>query len=167
MRVTARLTYEGGPGEVFAMLVDEDFQDRKLRATGALRWDVDISGPTTGGGAVVRSTRELPTDRVPDPFRSAVGQTLTLVQTETWDPPAADGSRSGRLELEVRGAPIRLTGTLRLTPTGTGTEETVDGDLKARVPLVGGRIEKAAEPAVRAAIDAEQQIGRDWLAGSR
>lgn len=164
MRVSAELRYDAGPQEVFAMLVDRDFQDRKLRGTGALRWDVDVAAGGPGEGARVRSTRDLPTDAVPEAFRGFVGSTLTMVQVEAWDPPAADGSRSGRLEVEVGGTPIRLTGTLRLEPVPGGTRETVTGDLKAGVPLIGGRIERAAEPAVRAAIDTEGRVGREWLA---
>lgn len=149
------------------MLVDKDFQDRKLRETGARSWDVDISAGGPGEGARVRSSRDLPTDAIPEAFRSFVGSSLTMIQVEVWDPPAADGSRSGRLDVEVRGTPIRLTGTLRLEPAEGCCREAVEGDLKAKVPLIGGRIEQAAEPAVRAAIDVEGRVGRAWLAGER
>jgi hypothetical protein len=32
------------------------------------------------------------------------------------------------------------------------------------VPLLGGKIERSVEPAVRAAITAEERIGQAWLA---
>ena len=66
--------------------------------------------------------------------------------------------------VEIQSAPVRLTGSLSLGPDGAGTAEQVDGDQKASLPLVGGKIEKAAEPAIRAAIGKEQEIGRGWLA---
>ena len=37
-------------------------------------------------------------------------------------------------------------------------------NLKASVPLIGGKIEKAVEPALLAAIKVEQREGRAWLA---
>jgi Protein of unknown function (DUF2505) len=57
-----------------------------------------------------------------------------------------------------------MRGTLSLAPAGAGTAETVDGELTASVPLIGGRIAKAAEPALRAAIEVEQRVGTTWLA---
>jgi hypothetical protein len=162
VRVTAEIHYAATPGDVFAMLTDQAFQDRKLGQTGALSWTVEVR--TEAGGAVLTSTRALPTDQVPDAFRSLIGSQITLSQTETWGPADADGARTGTLVVEVAGAPVRLNATLSLSASGSGTVELVDGELKARVPLVGGRIERAAEPAVRSAIDAEERIGQAWLA---
>jgi hypothetical protein len=162
VRVTAEMHYAAAPGDVFTMLTDQAFQDRKLGQTGALSWDVEIRAD--GGGAVVTSRRALPTDQVPDAFRALVGSEIKISQTETWGPAGPDGARTGTLVVEVAGAPVRLNATLTLSPSGGGTVERVEGDLKARVPLIGGKIERSAEPAVRAAIDAEQRIGQAWLA---
>jgi hypothetical protein len=161
--VTADLRYDADPRAVFEMLTDRAFQDRKLGQTGALSWEVQVR-PEDGGATIV-SRRALPTDQVPDAFRSLVGSKIEIAQTETWGPAGPDGSRAGTLDIEVAGAPIRLHATLSLSAIdGGGSAELVEGELKARVPLIGGRIERAAEPAVRAAIDAEQRIGRAWLA---
>ena len=40
---------------------------------------------------------------------------------------------------------------------------TIDGDLKASIPLFGGKVEKAAAPAVVDAIRSEQRTGNAWL----
>ena len=162
MRVTTEINYPAEPAAVFAMLTDKTFQDRKLGRTGALSWDVQIR--EEAGGAVVTSRRALPTDQIPDAFRSLVGAQITITQTETWGPAGPDGARTGTLVVEVAGAPIRMNATLSLSPSGVGTVERVDGELKARIPLLGGKIERSAEPAVRAAIDAEERIGQAWLA---
>jgi hypothetical protein len=162
VRVTAEIHYAAAPGDVFAMLTDKAFQDRKLSRTGALSWEVVIRAD--GSNAVVTSSRALPTDQIPDAFRKLVGSQLTITQTETWGPAGPDGARTGTLVVEVAGAPIRMNSTLSLSASGAGTVEVVDGELKARVPLIGGRIERSAEPAVRAAIDAEERIGQAWLA---
>ena len=163
MRLKAELRYDSGPAEVFAMLTDPAFQERKLAATGALEQHVEVE-TRDDGGAVVTTRRTMPTDQVPDLVRNLVGRTLTIVQVEDWEPAAGDG-RSGTVTAEVSGAPVRLTGTLRLAATGAGTVETLEGELKAKVPIVGGRIERAAEPAITAAIEVEEREGRAWLAG--
>ena len=164
MRVTADIQYPASPDDVYAMLTDKAFQDRKLERTGALSWTVEIR--PEGAGTVVTSTRALPTDQVPDAFRAFVGSQITLTQTETWGAPAADGSRDGTLVVQIGGAPVRFDARLHLAPSATGTLESIEGDLKASVPFLGGKIEKGAEPAVRAAIEAEERIGLEWLASS-
>jgi len=162
VRLTAEIHYDAEPGDIFAMLTDKAFQDRKLGQTGALSWEVEISA--AGGGAVITSRRALPTDQVPDAFRALVGAQINITQTETWGPAQPDGARTGTLVVELSGAPIRMNATLSLSASGAGTVELVDGELKARVPLIGGKIERSAEPAVRAAINAEERIGKAWLA---
>jgi len=163
VRLTAELRYAADPATVFAMLCDQAFQERKLGATGALEHEVTVEA-RGGDGAEIRSRRTMPTDQVPDLVRNLVGSTLTVVQVESWGPAGADGGRDGTVTVEVSGAPVRLTGSLRIRPDGAGTLETVDGDLKARVPIIGGRIERAAEPAIMAAIEVEEREGRGWLA---
>lgn len=162
MRVTAEIHYAAEPGDVFAMLTDETFQNRKLGQTGALSWEVEIRAE--GDSSIVSSRRVLPTDQIPDAFRALVGSQINISQTETWGPAGSDGARTGTLVVELGGAPIRMNATLSLSASGAGTVELVDGELKARVPLIGGKIERSAEPAVRAAIDAEERIGQAWLA---
>jgi len=168
VRVTAEIQYPASVEAVYAMLTDKAFQDRKLERTGALSWTVDIR--PEGAGSVVTSTRALPTDQIPDAFRAFVGSQITLTQTETWGAPEADGSRTGTLVVQIGGAPVRFDARLRLAPSGAaaaaGTLESIEGDLKASVPFLGGKIEKGAEPAVRAAIEAEERIGQEWLASS-
>jgi len=162
VRLSAEIRYDADPATVFAMLVDPDFQERKCAATGALDHDVEIE-EYDDGGAAIRTRRTMPTDQVPDFVRTFVGQTLTVVQVDDWQGPAADGSRDGTVVVEIKGAPVRLAGSMTLRADGTGTRQTIDGDLKASVPLVGGRIEKAIEPALQAAIRVEQREGRAWL----
>jgi uncharacterized protein YndB with AHSA1/START domain len=163
VRFSAEIRYDADPATVFAMLTDPDFQERKCAATGALDHDVEIE-EYDDGGAAIRTSRTMPTDQVPDFVRTFVGQTLTVVQVDDWQPPAADGSRDGTLVVEIKGSPVSLTGALTLRADGAGTVEVIDGDVKAKVPLVGGRIEKAIEPALKAAIKVEQREGRTWLA---
>ena len=163
MRLSAEIHYDADPATVFAMLTDGDFQERKCAATGALDHEVEIE-EYDDGSAAIRTSRTMPTDQVPDFVRTFVGQTLTVVQVDDWQPAAADGSRDGTVVVEIKGAPVRLAAAMTLRPDGAGSRETIDGDLKASVPLLGGRIEKAVEPALKAAIRVEQREGTAWLA---
>ncbi len=54
--------------------------------------------------------------------------------------PRPDGSWSGTFDVEVKGAPIHLSGTMRLTPDGSGARHDVMIDFRVKVPIVGGKI---------------------------
>lgn len=162
MRITETITYPATPAVVFAMLTDERFQERKCIEAGALHHDVAVTG--SGSGARVVTNRDLPTDRLPDFVKSFVGASLSIAETYEWAPASADGSRNGILLVEVKGAPVSMRATVVLAPSGPGTQLRVDGVLKASIPLLGGRIEKAAAPAVVGAMRSEQDTARAWLA---
>jgi hypothetical protein len=164
VHITAELAYDADPGTVFAMICDVGFQERKCRANGALEHEVEIK-EYEDGGALVTTHRTLPADGIPDFISSFVGGALRVSQTDDWAGPGSDGSRRGTAVVEIAGAPIRFTAALQLAANGSGSRQSVAGDLKASIPLVGGRIEKAAEPAIRAAIRAEQRTSTAWLAG--
>jgi hypothetical protein len=162
VRLTAEIRYDAPPADVFAMVSDQRFQDEVCAATGAVSHSVTVER-SADGGATVTTSRDLPTDGFPDYVKGFVGATLTVRRVDVWGPAGADGSRTGTMFVEIPGAPVRLDGTVRMAPQGGGTLEEVDGDLKASIPLLGGKVERAAEPAVRAAISKEQEVGRAWL----
>ena len=162
MQLSAQIRYEAEPGRVFRMIVDPAFQEAKCAATGSLEHEIDVT-EHDDGGATVFSRRTMPTDQVPDFVRSFIGSRVLLVETQKWQPEAADGSRAGSIVVEIEGLPVRFTAVTALLAEGAGTHQPIEGDLKASVPLFAGRIESAAEPAVRAAIRVEQRTGTAWL----
>ncbi|MGG5260807.1 DUF2505 domain-containing protein [Phycicoccus avicenniae] len=164
MRLTRREQLPATPEEVYAVLTDPAFQEAKCAATtegGAYTAEV-----TPGAvGDRVHTSRELPADGLPDVARSFVGATLTVVEDYVWGAPAADGSREASVDLHVKGAPLTLKGTLRIVPDGAGSAEVLDAELKANVPFVGGKIEKAAAEPINAAIGVEVELLRGRLGG--
>jgi hypothetical protein len=163
VHVSAELRYDADPDAVITMLADPDFQARKCQGTGAVEWDVDVV-EHGHGGVTVTTVRVLPTDSVSDVVRAFVGPRLTVRQVDDWEAALADGSRTGRISVTIEGAPVKLTGSQEMAVDGGGTVQYIEGDLRASVPLLGGRIEKAAEPAIQAAIRVEQREGLAWLA---
>ena len=164
MRVEDTIHYPATPHEVAAMLADPAFVERKMVATHAISHEIEVTGDAEGPFTVT-TRRTMSTSELPDIAQKFVGETLDVRQVESWDAAGPDGSRAGTVVVEIIGAPMRLTGTLRLAPDTGGTTETLAGDLKASVPLVGGKLEKAAEPAFMAGIRKEHEVGKEWLGG--
>lgn len=158
MKFTHRAEYPASPDVVFAALCDQEFQDAKGEATTTGTWSSDVS--TSGDRTTIRSERVLPTTDLPDIAKSFVGEQLTIIEVQTWGPAGPDGSRTGDVNLHVKGAPLTLKGALRLSPKGSGTVHEVDGELKAGVPLIGGKIEQAAHAPISQAAKAETDLLR-------
>jgi len=161
MKISAIIDYAATPDEVFAMLADEDFQNHKCAATGSRRHTVSIRAH--GDRTLIVSTRDMPSDGFPPFVRGMVGETLAVTETQDWGQPGADGVRHGRLTVAIAGAPVALSAALSLTLGGEGCVETIEGDLKASIPLIGPKIEQAAAPAIQGAIRVESKTGKAWL----
>jgi Protein of unknown function (DUF2505) len=168
VRIQDEIHYAASPSDVAAMLADPDFSEQVSSRMGASSARVEVDGQYQDAFTVT-TVRTLPTDGFPDIARKLVGETVDVRQIDAWKAPDRDGARTGTITVEIVGAPLRLNGTLRLAAGaqgtgGTSTVETIDGELRASVPLIGGKLEKAAEPAIRGAIRQQTKVGKAWFA---
>ena len=69
------------------------------------------------------------------------------------------------MTIEAPGKPTSIAGTIRLEPDGAGTKEVVELEIKVKVPLIGGKLEKLMAEKVQAGMDVEQGVGTSYLAG--
>lgn len=155
--IQTTLHWPVGPDEVVAARCDPAYLEVLCRRTGAVEHAVEVDGLTT----VVR--RVMPTQQFPDFARKLTGEQITLVETTSWHADAdADGSRRADVRMHVDGAPVTSTTTAVVRPAGSGAVEQVSGQVTAKVPLLGGRIEKAVLPALDAALEAQVDAYRQW-----
>jgi hypothetical protein len=160
MQLNERLDYSADPDAVFAMLCDQAWREEVCRRTYAT--DYSVSVEQRGDDVVVSTSRVVP---APDAAKKFVGASLTIEQTETWRPAAADGSRQADVVIAIKGQPAGMTGTVTLAPGGTGSLQTVSGDVKVRIPFIGAKFEPTIADAIRAAFKREGEVGREYLAG--
>ena len=145
------------------MLADPKFYEQVSERMGAVSSTVEVSGDPSGSFTVT-TERKMPTNGFPDFARKFVGDTVSVRQVDEWRAEEDGGVRRGTISVEVQGAPLRLNGSLLLSPSGAGTTETIEGDLKAAVPLIGGKLEEAAQPAIEGAIRQQKKVGNAWFA---
>lgn len=165
MRIHREFTYPADVGTVFAMMTDEAFHAAKCEASETLGHTESVSGPPDA--RVVTTNRTMSTDRFPDFVKGFVKSSMSITERISYGPASADGARTGALQLTVDGLPMALTGTVRLVPSPGAPSTTtvhIDGDLKAKVPLIGGKIEQTAAPVMIDAIKVEHKVGLAWLA---
>jgi len=156
MKLRHENVYDAPAAEVFAMLVDPRFRESIAEATDA----VSCSAAYGGGKLVVREEQKV--QGVPGFAKKFVGESTTAIHTEVW----TDGT-SATFEIETPGKPTHITGTVTLTEAGGRTTHVYDLEVKASVPLVGGKLEKLVAQLTAEGFDKEHAVGVAWLAGDR
>jgi hypothetical protein len=157
-RLTHDLTYDAPLTDVGEMLMDPAFREQVCDAIGCLRRSVTI-GPDGGGMKVVVDMVQ-PATGVPGFARKFVGDEINIVQAEQWSE-----IENGTVEVTIPGKPGQMSGTIGLTESGGTTTETVDMEIRVNIPLVSGRIESLIADMLRKSLQAENAVGRRYLAG--
>jgi Protein of unknown function (DUF2505) len=161
MKFSHELRYDATPDQVYGMLVDSAFREEVCEsATATVRHAVEVT--TSGDTATVTVEQVQPTRGIPSFARKFVGDEIRVLQTETWSSPTR-----ASLLVEIPGKPGKLSGTVALAADGEQTVETVAGDLKVGIPMVGGKLEGLISDLLKHALRHEEKVGRAWLAGDR
>ena len=155
-RLSTRLALPAAAGPAFDLVTDPAYVERVATATGG--HDVEVSVTRTDdGGAVVVSRRSLPAD-LPSYAKTLVGESVRLIETRTFGPAAADGSREGTVTVDFGSAPVSVEGELRLGADGAGSAVTIDMRISSSVPFVGGKIERFCAEQVERFVAKEQEV---------
>lgn len=158
MKFSHEMRYAATADEVYAMLADESFREQVCASGGALRSSASVN--QNGAGMAVEVDQTMPADGIPSFATKFVGNEIQVVQKESWS-----GRDRADLEVLIPGKPGHMRGTITLTERDGETVETVDGDIKVSIPLVGGKLEALIGDLLASALRNEQRVGRTWLAG--
>ena len=157
MKFRHELSYDASPDQVFEMLADPEFRRRSCEAMEVISADVQLERDGQGFTLVIDQLQN--TKDLPGFARTFAGESTQAVQRESWST-----SSIGELSIESPGKPTSATGTIRLEPTAIGTTEIVELEIKVKVPLIGGKLEKLMAEKVAAGMDLEHEVGVAWLA---
>ncbi len=160
MKYSHQMTYDASPTEVRAMLADPAFREKVCAAMHATRHDVTVE--ESGSGMTVLVDQTQPADGIPAFAKKFVGDEIQIVQREEWG-----GATSSSLLVEIPGKPGALNGSIALAADGGRTVETVSGDIKVKIPMIGGKLEGLIGDLLTSALKTEERVGRAWLAGKR
>lgn len=158
MRFRYELHYDAPPAAVFEMLADPAFREAACAAQAVISAEVSLE--REGNGFTLSVDQEQRTDDLPSFARTFAGASTRAIQRETWT-----DTTGGTLQIDTPGKPSTLKGTITLRPEGPGTVEIVELEIKVRVPIIGGKLEKLLAGKVTAGMDAEHGVGIDYLAG--
>lgn len=102
----------------------------------------EVLGTTSEGdhfAITVRHALNASRLKFPDFITSRIGDELHLRQTDSWQLDKSEG----HITIEIEKAPVEIESRLHLAGAGSGSRLTLDFDIQASVPLIGGKVEKA------------------------
>lgn len=160
MKMSRELRYDAPPDQVYAMLADPAFREKVAQEQDVAAVTVTVT--PTGAGMTLVNDQQQNTAGLPAIAKKIVGDTTRAIITETW----ADAT-SATVVIDVPGKPTSASGTIRLAAAGGGTVETVELDIKVKVPVIGGKLEGVMKEQILEGYDVEHRVGTAWLAGER
>jgi hypothetical protein len=154
-------SYPAPADTVLEMLTDPEFREQVCRAQHAIDPMVTVTGK--GVGAIVEVARSQSMAGAPAVATKVVGDTVRIVQRESWThADAAD------LSIDIPGKPGRMRGEIRLrTRADGGCDEVFGGEMEVKVPLVGGKLERLIDQILVKALLREGTVGLTWLDRTR
>lgn len=122
---------------VWALMCDPDFREERCLALGEHSAECDVTEDE--GVATVVMNRVVSRDP-PSVLKKIFNPKQSLMFTENWKE-TADGW-VGRMQIDIKGQPVTITAEMSLTGDDSACVYTVDHRCKAKIPLVGGKVEK-------------------------
>ena len=162
MDLKGSITYDATVDAVITMLRDPEVTRELYESLG--HRDVEVLECGEDDGVLrIRSSQVVDVD-MPGFAKRVLKPTNTMVQTDEWRK-GAKGAWNGTFDVEVKGAPIHISGTMRLATAGKKCKHEIDIDVNVKVPLVGGRIaEWAGKGEVQQTLDGQFAFYQGWLA---
>ena len=153
--------YPRDPEGLRQMYLDRDYQAAKYRALQDRSTDIQELAETADGW---RLTVEREVDaNLPDLAKKVLGDTNRLIQREVWTKSGEDYLCD--VVIDSPGKPVTISGSMKMEKTGPDTSNWhVDFQIKASVPLVGGKIETMVADEAQANLAKEYEFNKQWLA---
>lgn len=134
MKHRTQARYPAPASVVIKMFTDQAFHTAKLEAMGLTRFKV-LEHAFDGKSFRIRLERKIPLQL---PGLGKSGAESTVINEEQW----AVATRKGSVKVDVPGMPLACSCTTAMRDEGKGCVIDYDWEIKARIPLVGGALEK-------------------------
>lgn len=155
--------YDHLPTDVFDLIADAGFQLEIISHLGGKDAEL-VERTTTPDGSVRLVTRQRTGVELPGFAKRLIPANTTVTVTYVWEPAKDDDSRQGTWSTDIKGAPVSIGGPIALRRVGSGSVHSYGGEVRASVPLVGGRLESFALDNMRRDLALAAKFTADRLA---
>lgn len=164
--INESMSYTASVEDVAALYADPEYGKSRAESFGSAQAKVTITGDAASS-FTVRTTVIAPKALIPAKYRSLVGDSVEVTETQRWNAPSGADDRTGTMTIEVKGAPMSFDGTFTVKPTSSGCRLDVSASLSVKIPLMGSAIEKAAAPQIGKVLKHEESHANCALAARK
>lgn len=159
MKFEEQLRFEQPAATVLRMYTDRSFFERKYKGAGA--WDVEVlEHEKSERHFRIKCRFNMKSDApLPDFARKFIGESISVVQQDAWDLQKL----TGRIETEIRGAPVKISADMALRDEGEGSANELRWNVSCAIPLIGGKLEKVVAQDLQAKSGKDYEITRKIL----
>ena len=161
MKVRHSVRYDAPVADVFAMLTDPVFREKAAIAQDATDVKVEVDGQK------LTLDMQASNSGLPGFAQKFAGERTHSITSELWSDGGASGDWVAEFSVATPGKPTSITGSRRLVADGDGTLDAFEGECKAKVPLIGGKLEGIMAGQFTDGLDKEHAVGIAWLKGDR
>lgn len=151
--------YTKNADAVFRMFTDKTYFERKY-AGSTSSFEV-LDHALDDKTFRIRVRRTMPADiPVPGFAKKLLPGEMTVEQEDVWDLQA----RTGRITIEIDGAPVQASAQMKLVDGDKGGENHVHWTVQCSVPLIGNKVAKFVASDIQAKSPADVQLSNQILA---
>jgi hypothetical protein len=154
--------YDASVDQMWAMLSDEAYWKAKYESLGATNVQFTFFEASDTEIRMVNE-RDVPAD-LPSFAKKIVGDTNHTTHTETYS--RAGDNVSGTADIRIKNVPGGMTGTYKISASGSGSTWAADYDIKVSIPMVGGKLEGVMKDETASNFKQEKTFNDQWLANN-
>ena len=160
MKFDDKHAFDKSAATVLKMFSDRAYFERKYKDLGG--WDIEVLECEKTATKFRIKCRYSMKSNVPLPefAKKFVPDTASITQVDAWDLK----TMTGRLEAEIKGAPVKVAADMTLKADGKGSANHLKWNISCGIPLIGGKIEKIVADDIQAKAAADISVSRKILA---
>lgn len=160
MKYEQKQSFDKPASTVIKMFGDRKYFERKYAALGFK--NVEVLEHEKNGDQFTICIRYTASADVPLPdfAKKFVPAEMHITQRDSWDLK----KKTGRLEVELRGMPLKVGAAMKLVDEAKGGVNVLSWEVTCAIPLIGGKLEKLLISDIQAKADADLAASRAILA---
>ena len=136
MKIDIKAKYPASSAVVLKAFMDKQFHEKKMGVLGIKEFKV-VGHDAKGDDFRIKIERKVPL-APPGVVSKFVPANATVVSEERWN----SASKTGKVKVEPQGIPVEISSNVRFADDASGCTITYAFEINAKVPLVGGTLEK-------------------------